>query len=144
MLLILIAALLFAIVTPNLLRRRMARSEISPQTDICNIHRAVKAYTAEKGILPPTMSALRGRVVSGLSCDSPPCEYRFYHYRYTTTQDSGKPRYSISAHPVDGGGTSFYVDETGVVRYTLEDREATSSDRTDDYIVRPCKPTDPD
>ena len=141
---VLLATLLFALIAPNLLRRRMARSEISPQTDICNIHRAVKAYTAEKGALPPTMSALRGRVVAGLSCDAPPCEYRFYHYRYTAMQGSGKPRYSITAHPVEGNGTSFYVDETGVVRYTLEDREATSSDRTDDYIVRPCKASIPE
>jgi len=37
-------------------------------------------------------------------------------------------RYALSAKSLLGGGHSFYLDQTGTVRMTAENREATKAD----------------
>jgi len=121
---------ILAIVIPNLLRRRMAASEISAPHDVQIIDAAIKSYAREHGQAPPDLSSLRGQIPSALSCNAPPCEYRGYRFRYTVlSPDPGRLRYALSAQSLVHGGHSFYLDETGIVRHTSEDREATNSDR---------------
>ncbi len=121
-------ALLFAIAAPNLLRHRMAQSEHSAPQMVRAIDLAVRAYVAEYGTTPPALSSLKGRLTPALSCDAPACEFIGYRLRYTPSP--GSPRYSISAQPTTPrtGARSFYMDETGVLRYTKENRVATARD----------------
>ena len=118
-----------AMVIPNLLRRRMATSEISAPHDLQTVDAAIKAYVRGHGHAPPDLSSLRGQIPSALSCDIPPCEYRLYRFRYTVwSPELAKLRYSLSAQTLLHGGYSFYLDETGILRNTGEDREATKFD----------------
>lgn len=131
---------LIALAVPTLLRRRIAAGcEITAPKDLCDIDRAVKAYMVEHGTTPPALSSLHGRIVPALSCDAPACEYRFYRFRYTASQGSSKPRYSISAQALSGTGSSFYLDESGLLRHTHENREATNSDPSAAEVALPCK-----
>jgi hypothetical protein len=133
-------SLLFAIAVPNLLRWRLASSEISAPGDLQHIDEAVKAYIAEHGTPPPALSSLRGRIVPDLSCDAPTCDYRSYRFHYAVSQGSSKARYSISAQALRWHWRSFYVDETGVVRSTEENRAATASDPPlSQWSLRPDK-----
>lgn len=130
----LVATLLFAWAAPNLLRWRFEQSNHSARQELLRIDEAIKAYITEHGAVPPTLSSLRGHVASGLSCETPTCDYSGYRFQYTvSSQDAHKPRYSVSAQPLRHGITgvhSFYLDQTGIVRYTSEPRSATSDDPT--------------
>ena len=123
------AVVIFAMVVPTLLRRREAASEISAPHDLQIIDAAIKVYTKDHGHAPPDLKSLRGQIPSALSCDAPPCEYRLYLFRYTVSSpEPARLRYSLSAQARLHGGHSFYLDETGILRYTSDDREATNSD----------------
>jgi type II secretory pathway pseudopilin PulG len=125
----LVLSVLFAVAAPYLLRRRIGEgSEHSAAQDLQAIDAAVKAYIAEHGTTPPALNSLKGRIVLALSCDASACDYRSYRFHYTASPSSSKPTYSISAQPLHLQGRSFYLDETGVLRYTGENRAATSSD----------------
>ena len=120
---------IFAIVAPILLRRRMALSEISAPANLQMIEAAIKAYAREHGHAPTDLRSLRGQIPTALSCDIPPCEYRLYRFRYTVwSPEPANSRYSLSAQTLYHGSHSFYLDETGILRYTSESREATNSD----------------
>ena len=52
-------------------------------------------------------------------------------YTFTVSTGTGNATYTIDARPITYGETgtrSFFADETGVIRYTTEDRPATSED----------------
>ncbi len=125
----LFVALVVAFIVPNLLRWRFAQGEHSVTGEIHAIDEAVKAYTAEHGATPPTLSSLKGRITPALSCDASGCESIGYHFQYAASAGS-KPHYTITAEPVSPstGIYSYYLDETGVLRRTKENRPATSSD----------------
>lgn len=68
-----------------------------------------------------------GLVDNALS--SPP--FQKYGYRYTYIRSSAT-EYTITARPVESGsdiGRSFFTDQTGVIRYTEEDRDPTVEDK---------------
>lgn len=121
---------------PILLRRRLATSELSAPGDLQRISAAIRTYASEHGTAPPGLSSLRGHIPSALSCDNPVCEYRFYRFRYTVqSPEPARLRYSLSAQTLLHGGHSFYLDETGVLRITGEDRAATSVDPPCEIMV---------
>src|SRR5512146_2031843 len=124
----LLLALLFAPAAPNLLRRRMVESERSAPQTVRAIDMAVKVYIAEHGTTPPALSSLKGRLTPALSCDAPACDFIGYRFQYTAS--SGSPHYFISAQPItpQTAARSYYLDETGLLRYTEESHSATSSD----------------
>lgn len=131
-------SMLFALAVPNLLRRRIAEGcEHSVAQDVEAIDSAIKDYIAGHGTTPPALSSLKGSIEPALACDAYACEYRSYRFHYTGSPSSSNRRYSISAQPVRPQGRSFYLDETGVLRYTSEDRAATSSDPP---LELPAKP----
>jgi hypothetical protein len=120
---------MFAVAIPRLLRRRLAFSEISASQDLQKVDAAIRAYAKEHGRVPPDLGSLQGQVPPALSCSIAPCEYRLYRFRYSVrSPEPGNMRYSLSAQAITRGGSSFYLDETGIVRRTSENREATSSD----------------
>ena len=125
----LFVALVFAFIVPNLLRWRVAQGEHSVTGEIRAIDEAVKAYSAEHGTVPPSLSSLKGHITPALACDAPSCEFIGYRFQYTASAGS-KPHYTITAQPVSPttGIYSYYLDETGVLRRTKENRAATSSD----------------
>jgi len=52
-------------------------------------------------------------------------------YTFTVSTGTGNATYTIDARPItydETGTRSFFADETGVIRYTTEDRPATSED----------------
>jgi len=59
---------------------------------------------------------------------SPPFEKSGYRFTY---RRPSKEEYTITARPVDsasGSSRSFFTDQSGVIRYTKEDRDATAED----------------
>jgi hypothetical protein len=69
-----------------------------------------------------------GLLTEQLGCANPPCVFHNYLFSYKKT-DTG---YIITARPkkygVDGK-LSLYSDESGVIRGTMEDRDATEKDK---------------
>ncbi len=128
----LVVSLTFALAAPKLLRWRVEQSEHSAPQELRQVNEAVKAYIAEHGTNPPTLSSLRGRIPSELSCGTPTCDSFGYRFQYAvSSQDPSKPHYSLSAQPLHHGISgihSYYVDQTDVLRYTKENRAATSND----------------
>jgi hypothetical protein len=128
----LMVSLIVAWSAPNLLRRRMADChERSAPQELRQIDEAIRAYITKHGTAPPTLSSLRGRIASELSCGTLTCDSIGYRFQYTVaSQDSG-PRYFLSARPVSegiAGVRSYYLDQTGVLRCTREARATTSND----------------
>ena len=63
-----------------------------------------------------------------LACGQPPCVKRGYRFEYHV---QGKEAYSDDARPVryqKTGLRSFFTDQTGVIRFTNDDRAATAKD----------------
>jgi hypothetical protein len=69
---------------------------------------------------------------AALACESSPCHYSGYSFHYWLIGDAeGTERYVLTAQPDEFGRTgtrSFYTDESGVIRYTNENRPATQDD----------------
>ncbi len=126
----LFVALVIAFIVPNLLRWRFAQGEHSVSGELRTIGDAVKAYTAEHGTTPPALTSLKGRITPALACDAPSCEFIGYRFHYAASPGASTPRYTITAQPLSPstGIYSYYLDETGVLRRTKENRAATSSD----------------
>ncbi len=69
-----------------------------------------------------------GLVVSQQACPGNVCEYDGYRFTYTRVS---KDHYFITARVIKWGQGSiigYYIDETGVLHSTIEDREATVND----------------
>ena len=131
---VLLFVLLFAFVAPHGLRW-MTRENWGAN-DLEDMDRAVRAYISQHHSAPPTLSSVAGGLSPQLVCKDNTCEYRRFSYRIpfrfqymVDAPDATHPGYSLSARCLYGrGGTSFYLDETGVIRYTHEARAATRSD----------------
>jgi hypothetical protein len=66
-----------------------------------------------------------------MSFETKPCIREGYKFEYSLIRQGTDGAYSITARPTQFGKTgtqSFYVDETGVIRATKEDRLATADD----------------
>ena len=124
---------------------RTAANEASAVGSLRTYNTAIVTYEAtypDAGV-PGSLTVLGG-VAAGQEPDrdhallldpllsTPPFEksgYRFYYIRAGSTGENG--RYTIVARPVQYGTTgnrNFFTDESGVIRFTEEDREPSSSD----------------
>jgi hypothetical protein len=68
-----------------------------------------------------------GLISEDLGCKSTPCAFHNYLFSYKKTEKG----YVVTARPQDysvSGKLSLYSDQTAVIRWTLEDREATADD----------------
>lgn len=125
----LLLVVVLALAAPRLLRWRLAASEICAPQYLEHIASAVEAYASERGTPPPNLGSLSGRVAPELACDAPSCDYRRCRFRYTALPaNQGRAHYALSAQPLMESGRSFYLDETGILRSTSENRAATGSD----------------
>ncbi len=71
-----------------------------------------------------------GLVDSSLS--TPPYERSGYRFTYRPGGGSPLEEYTLVARPIEFGATgkrSFFTDQSGVIRYTAEDREPTAQDK---------------
>jgi hypothetical protein len=128
---------------PKLLEKgeasREAANEASAVGSLRTLNTAVITYAATYQDIgaPAAISALAGE---GGSADragliepvlgAPPYEKSGYRFTYIV-HNAREMQYTITARPVEAGGTgtrSFFTDQTGVIRYTQEDREPTVSD----------------
>jgi hypothetical protein len=68
-----------------------------------------------------------GLITEDLGCKNMPCTFHNYLFSYKKTEKG----YWVIARPQEYGVTgklSLYSDQTGIIRRTLEDREATADD----------------
>lgn len=121
---------------PGLMRARVAANESSAIGGLRTINTALETYkkaNPDAGY-PRTLEELArtGALDPILGCATPPCVKNHYQFRYTwLPPDASGPRYQMVARPVKrgrGGERSFYADQTQVLRFTSEDREAEVKD----------------
>jgi hypothetical protein len=132
-----------AITVPSLLRSRIAANQAAAVGSLRTINTAESTYTGEyKAGYSPTLAAL-GEPVGG----SPPSASAAglidpvlatgtksgYTFTYTPgpKDDAGHIKsYTVTARPLNNrtGINSYFIDQTGVIRQTTEDRSATAKD----------------
>jgi hypothetical protein len=109
-------------------RRAASSSQAEGQAaaSLREIGRQLGAYAAAQGgQFPSSLEALGEK-------ERPPAQEakrEGYNLTYTTTEMNGRiTHYSLSAQPERYGFRSFYLDESGVLRATRENRLATGED----------------
>ena len=103
-----------------------SQAESQAQASLREISRQLAAYAeAQGGQYPSSLEALGAK-------ELPPAQQakrEGYNLTYTATETSGRiSHYSLVAQPERYGFRSFYLDETGVLRATRENRPATGDD----------------
>lgn len=122
--------LALAVLTPNLLRSRMAANESSAVGSLRTLNSAANTYLLVYGHYPPSLGSFgppasgassedaAGLVDSGLAAGQK-SGYFFVYQRTTPLGSSDREGYSINADPVNPGSTGvrhFSTDQTGVIR----------------------------
>ena len=129
MIVVAIIALLAAIAIPNLLRARLSANEAAAQAAMRTIHTAVQSYRAVNTAFPQSLSILSS--VNPSYIDSVLGAGLKHGYSFSINS-AATDTFSAIAQPQSFGHTgvrSFYVDETGVIRYyTADDRGPNSDD----------------
>jgi len=72
-----------------------------------------------------------GLIDAQLACDKDECDKSGYRFRIETEAGQPRERYQAFARPLKynkTGTRSFYTDQTGVIRFTVADRDATADD----------------
>jgi hypothetical protein len=93
-----------------------------------NLRVSLSDFSASEGAYPPSLDAM------GNSPAHAAAQWALgagYQLQYTPAQpgDDGRVHgYTLVARPSNYGFRSFFSDETGIVRYTREDRPATAQD----------------
>ena len=110
---------------------RMAGSrteaETRAQKALLDLHAALAEYQAAQGTFPETLEALgeRGRAAA----QAAQAVHYTLQYSPARPETDGRVRnYSLLARPGNYGYRNFFVDETGVVHATREDRPAAAQD----------------
>lgn len=123
---------LAAVAVPGLIRSREAANEASAVGTVRAMNTALTTYKTEHGALPGKVTELSGLLDEKIACAEPPCKKAEYRFTYTPlTADASGPRYVVIAQPVkygNNGMRSFFSDESGVIRFTAEDRQPTVKD----------------
>ena len=127
MIVVAIIALLAAIAIPNLIRARLSANEAAAETAIRTIHTAAQSYRAVNTAFPASLTTLASATPPYI--DSVLGAGAKNGYNFTLT--AGTNTFSSTARPQNygtSGSRSFFVDESGVIRYTGADADATASD----------------
>lgn len=114
----------------TILERRLQANEETAITSVQLLNNALAANKAQLGspTFAQSVSALGKAVPQHLACGEAKCLYRGYSFEYR----ADGPKYVILARPNkfdNTGRRSFFTDETGVIRFTGEDRPATAQDK---------------
>ena len=120
MIVVAIIALLAAIAIPNLLRARVNANEAAGVSALKTIATAAISYRSVNTAYPADLNALGSAtpayVDSVLGCASQPCGKQGYSFALTGATNT----FTATAVPqafATTGNRSFYVDESGVVKY---------------------------
>ena len=127
MIVVAIIALLAAIAIPNLMRARLGANEASAEASIRTIHTAAQSYRAVNTTFPDSLATLASAVPPYIDSVLGNGAKNGYNFAITSSTNT----FSATARPQNygtSGARSFYVDESGVIRYTTADADATISD----------------
>ncbi len=127
MIVVAIIALLAALAIPNLLRAKLGANESAAQASLRTLSTGAQSYRAVNPVYPAGLN--------NLASDSPPYidavlgtgTKQGYSFSITSTSNT----YAATARPQTyntSGTRSFFVDESGVIRYTNADASATTND----------------
>lgn len=119
---LLVLAVLIAIATPRLLDMRITSNEVSARAGLKAIYSAVQLYCEEKNAYPENLSDLAGSdsSVGYIGADIASGLKDGYNYSFSL---EGTQSFSARANPAVPGKTGkkyFYIDETGVIRFSAE------------------------
>ena len=125
-----VLALVLLSTSCTILERRLQANENEAIKSVQILNGALLANKTQSGspTFAQSVAALGSAVPEQLACGTTKCLYRGYGYEYRA--DGGK--YVIVARPnkfKNTGRRSFFTDESGVIRFTAEDRAATAQDR---------------
>jgi len=126
MIVVAIIALLAAIAIPSFLRARLNANESAAVSALHTISTAAQSYRSVNPTYPGALATLSNAVppyIDSVLGGGTKQGYSFSLEGYTYT-------FSATARPVTYGRTgirSFYVDESGIIRYTTADAAATSA-----------------
>lgn len=132
MIVIAIISTLVVLAIPSMLRSRMNANELSAISSLKTMNNGCQAFYANT--IPHTYPSQLTDLISPNSnppyIDSVLASGRKQGYDFTY-QFVDSENFTINADPITfgrTGGRHFFIDETGVIRATSEDRVATSSD----------------
>ena len=114
----------------TILERRLQANEDNAIQTIRLVNNALAAQKLQAGApsYAPSISALGNAAPRELACGDAKCVYHGYSFEYR----ADGTKYVLVARPNRFGNTgrrSFLADETGVIRFTNDDRAATVEDR---------------
>ncbi len=124
-----IIGIIAAIAVPNLLQSKAAANEASSISSVRNLVSSQITYSATTGA--GTYAADLGVLSTAKLIDSVLGSGTKDGYTFSASTGTGNSTFSLTARPVTYGSTgtrSFFADESGVIRYTDEDRPATADD----------------
>jgi len=127
MIVVAIIALLAAIAIPSFLRARLNANESAAISALHTISAAAQSYRSVNPTYPGTLASLacaNPAYIDNVLGSGAKQGYSFYLEGYTFT-------FSATARPITyqrTGVRSFYVDESGIIRYTTASASATSTD----------------
>ncbi len=129
MIVVAIIALLAAIAIPNLLRARLNANESAAISALRTVSAAAISFRTVNAAYPAALtnlgSATPAYIDTVLGCAPQPCGKQGYSFALT----GGTNTFTATARPQTyqtTGVRSFFVDETGVIRWTDADAAATS------------------
>lgn len=112
----------------TLLEQRLQANESSAIEAVRSLNNALAAQRLQSGAYAKSVSALGAAVPNELTCRDVKCLYHGYNFEYRANGS----KYVVIARPNKFGNTgrrSFFADESGVIRFTTEDRAPTLEDR---------------
>jgi prepilin-type N-terminal cleavage/methylation domain-containing protein len=127
MIVVAIIALLAAIAIPNLLRARLNANESAAIGAMQTISTAAQSYRSANATYPSQLSDLSGATPPYIDSVLGGGAKHGYNFALTGSTNT----FTATARPQTFGTTgnrSFFVDESGVIRYTTADAAATVDD----------------
>jgi len=127
MIVVAIIALLSAIAIPNLLRARINANESAAISALRTIHSSAVGFRSVSVTYPPGLISLTSTTPPYIDAVLGKGEKQGYRFEATGTTNT----FSATARPVKyevTGVRSFYIDESGVLRWTYIDAPAKVSD----------------
>lgn len=127
MIVVAIIALLAAIGIPNLIRARLSANEAAAETAIRTIHTAAQSYRAVNTSFPSTLASLSSAIPPYIDSILGSGAKNGYNFSVSAATNT----FSSTARPQNFGTSgvrSFFVDESGVIRYTTSDANPSSAD----------------
>jgi hypothetical protein len=102
-------------------------AESQAKASLAQVQRALQSYAAVEGHYPDSLEDLGGAVrVAAQAAQS--AGYELQYLPGTPEADGRVHAFGLLANPAKYGYRRFFTDETGVIRFTQENRPATAQD----------------